>query len=238
MRKLADREIEGLYAEIKTIWEKNLESKGIKIPNLRRGDNYTKYALVLIKLYQNYKKVVSKSDLTDFVKLYYPGINDVQQGRHLAAQKGWYIISKTRGDILSEKYKLQEGDYLLHSLDEPYPNFTEERRSLEMEDETWESLKKFYDYRCATCGSVEGEPNIHYPSTITKLQMGHMDPNKPLVLKNTIPQCDKCNRPDRNYFVYNKKGRVIKIADPKFVLKSDVKVQKEIYELLKKKFDQ
>ena len=64
-----------------------------------------------------------------------------------------------------------------------------------------------------------------------------MNPNKPLTIDNIFPQCEKCNRPDRNYFEYDKKGRVIKIADPKFILKSNKKIQKEAYEYLKLKFE-
>ena len=60
-----------------------------------------------------------------------------------------------------------------------------------------------------------------------------MNPSKPLEMGNIIPQCEKCNRPDRNYFVYNAKGRVIKIADPKFVLKSAEKVKNDMLKLLK-----
>ncbi|MDR2545750.1 MAG: hypothetical protein LBD03_09530 [Methanobrevibacter sp.] len=60
-----------------------------------------------------------------------------------------------------------------------------------------------------------------------------MDPKKPLTMDNIIPQCSECNRQDRNNFVYNKKGRVIKISDPKFILRSDNETKKEMLELLK-----
>ena len=102
---------------------------------------------------------------------------------------------------------------MLISLDKIYPNFTHKRRDCNLDFEGWEKIKKDYDNRCATCGSKEGEINIRYPGTTTKLQKGHMDPNKKLDANNIIPQCDKCNRPDRNYFVYNNKGRVVKIAN-------------------------
>lgn len=58
----------------------------------------------------------------------------------------------------------------------------------------------------------------------------------PPVIGNIIPQCDQCNRQDRNNFVYNDKGRVIKIANPQFVLRSDKKIKKTIYDLLKKDY--
>lgn len=104
------------------------------------------------------------------------------------------------------------------------------------EDE-WEYIKKQYGNRCACCGSKEGEKHLLWPNTITKLQKGHMDPSKPLEKGNVIPQCSKCNQPDLNYWVYDKKGRVVKIANPAVVTKSSDDVQREIYEILKKKFE-
>ena len=63
-----------------------------------------------------------------------------------------------------------------------------------------------------------------------------MDPNKPLKVGNIIPQCQKCNQADRNRWVYDDKGRVIKLAKANFVLNFDLDVQKKIFEILEKKF--
>jgi hypothetical protein len=63
-----------------------------------------------------------------------------------------------------------------------------------------------------------------------------MDPSKPLEIGNIIPQCDKCNRGDRNRWVYDEKGRVIKIADPRVVLSCSKETKLKIYELLKKEY--
>ena len=89
-----------------------------------------------------------------------------------------------------------------------------------------------YNYRCATCGSKEGEKNFLYPASVTTLQQGHKDPSKPLTMDNTIPQCPFCNRASRNYFVFDNKGRVEKINDPQFVLRSSKDIQKEMLKLL------
>ncbi len=237
MLNLTDSEIENAYEELKEIHKNNLEGLGVKLPRLKTGNKFTKYALVLIYLYKKFNQKVSKTELTNFMKKYYPDINDVQQARHLGAQYGWNIISRTRRDLEAIKLGLREGEYQLISLDSHYPNFTKMRRETNVSEDAWEELKKHYKFRCATCGSKEGEPNFHYPSSITKLQKGHMNPNKPLTKENLIPQCEKCNRPDRNYFEYDKKGRVVRIADPKFILKSDKKIQKETYEFLKLKFE-
>lgn len=237
--ELSSDEIEKAYNEIALLWKKNLESDGVKLPRLKRKNLFSRDALVLVYLYKNKHRSVSKTELTAFIQQFYPDTNDVQQARHLAAQKGWYILSGTRGDLEAKENNCKPGDYKLISLEKSYPNFTQQRRDYSLDGEKgWNELKKLYNNRCATCGSKEGKKNFHYPNTITKLQKGHMDPSKPLEPGNIIPQCEKCNRPDRNYFVFNNKGRVIKIADPKFVLKSSKKVQKEMYEILKKKFSQ
>ena len=233
MLNLTNSEIERAYEELKEIHKNNLEDLGVKLPGLKRGHNFTKNALVLIYLYKKFNQKVSKTELTKFMKKYYPDTNDVQQARHLAAQSGWHILSGTRGDLKAKKLGISSGEYQLISLESHYPNFTHMRRETNVSEDAWEQLKKHYDFRCATCGSKEGEPNIHYPSSTTKLQKGHMNPDKPLTIDNIIPQCEKCNRPDRNYFEYDKKGRVIRIADPKFILKSNEKNQKKAYEFLK-----
>ena len=151
------------------------------------------------------------------------------------AQDGWYILSGGRKDINEEE--IPTGSYKLISLKKPYPGFNKNRRTTNFSLDEFEKLKEEYGYRCATCGSKEGEPNYHWPNTITVLQAGHMDPNKPLELGNIIPQCEKCNRADRNRWVYDNKGRVISIANPNVVETSSDEVQKAIYKILYSKFD-
>ena len=95
------------YKEILKIWDiivdhhkKYLADKGVKLPKLKIKNNYTKDALVLIMLAKDYPntKIISKSELTLFIKQFYPDTNDVQQARHLSMQSGWNILSGTRGD--------------------------------------------------------------------------------------------------------------------------------------------
>ena len=238
MLNLTDDEIEGAYEELKEIHEKNLKQFGVKLPKLKKGDKFAIGALVLIYLYKKFNHKVTKTELTDFVRKFYPKVNDVQPGRHLANKNGWYIVSGQRGDLEAKKLGLGSGDYQFISLEKPYPHFSRMKRVINLSGDDWEELKEYYDFRCANCGSKEGEPNFHYPNTITTLHKGHMDPRKALEIDNTIPQCEKCNRPDRNYFVYDERGRVIKIADPKFILKSDEKIKKEMYEFLKLEYEE
>ncbi|MBR2908899.1 MAG: hypothetical protein IKC11_00950 [Clostridia bacterium] len=233
---MTENEIVKQYGLLKEYYNKFLKDKNVKFPNLKTGDNYTKDALTLIYLSLNYPntKVVSKSELTRFIQEYYPDVNDVQQARHLGAQKGWYIVSGTRNDNITN---IKPGEYKLISLESTYPGFTGQKRIETISGDYWEDLKLAYNYRCATCGSKEGEANFNWPETITKLQKGHMDPNKPLEEGNIIPQCEKCNRADRNYWIYDEKGRVVKIANPKVIDNCSIKIQKEVYARLYKKFN-
>ena len=64
-----------------------------------------------------------------------------------------------------------------------------------------------------------------------------MNPNKPLVAGNIISQCQKCNRADRNRWIYDEKGRVIKLADSNFVRNFDKDVRRKIYKILHKEFN-
>ncbi len=50
-----------------------------------------------------------------------------------------------------------------------------------------------------------------------------MNPSKPLEEGNIIPQCQICNRPDRNKWIFDKTGRVIAIA----ISKDGVRIVKE-----------
>ncbi|MBA3047442.1 hypothetical protein KKC83_04005 [Patescibacteria group bacterium] len=68
------------------------------------------------------------------------------------------------------------------------------------------------------------------------MQKSHKDPNKPLIEGNIIPQCQKCNRADRNRWVYDDKGRVVKLANPSFVKNFDKEVRWKIYKILYKEF--
>ena len=231
------KEISATYKIIKEHHDKYLKVKGVELPNLKKGNKFIKDALVLVYLAKNYPNtnIVTKSDLTQFIRRYYKDTTDVQQARHLAAQKGWYILSGTRKD--NNSLNLKSGEYKLVSLTECYPDFTKERREYKEDEDFFESLKRQYGYCCATCGSEEGKPHKHWKNTKTVLQKGHMNPLKPLEEGNIIPQCEKCNRADRNYWIYDKKGRVIAIANEKVIDKCSIELQRRIYERLKLKFE-
>jgi len=232
-KRLSEVEILKIYDKICEYHKKFLDRFGVKLPRLiNTKGKYTKDALVLIYLAQDYPKTrkVAKEELTNFVRQYYPNVTDVQQARHLGAQKGWFIAAGGRDN---RDVHLEKGEYQLVTLEKPYPFFHGHR--VEKTDD-WENLKKQYGYRCATCGSREGEPNIHWPNTITVLQKSHMDPTKPLKPGNIIPQCQKCNRADRNNWVYDERGRVIKLANPIVIKRSDKEIRWKVYKILYEEF--
>ena len=214
MKKLSDGQIQEVWEIISSHHAEYLKDKGVALPHLKNKQGlYTKNALALVALAYGYPdtKVVSKSELTDFIKLYYPkDPNDVQQGRHLGMQSGWYIVSGQRGDAASEKFNVPAGSYKLVDLKTKHPAFTPERREGFKGD--WEGLKAQYGNRCACCGAKEGDKHWFRRGVTVKLERGHMDPNLQLEEGNIIPQCQICNKADRNRWIYDKTGRVIKIA--------------------------
>ncbi|MCS7181231.1 MAG: hypothetical protein NZ891_07805, partial [bacterium] len=121
--------------------------------------------------------------------------------------------------------------YYLVSLESPYPKF-KKRTTLRKED--FEELKKRFDYRCVTCGSVEGEKNLKNPARITKLQQAHKNPRN--FEEGVIPQCEECNRAYRDWFVFDDEGKITTIANPDVVLRADEEVQWEIYKKLYRKY--
>ncbi|PKP59803.1 MAG: hypothetical protein CVT88_04565 [Candidatus Altiarchaeales archaeon HGW-Altiarchaeales-1] len=232
--KISDKKIKEQYNLIKEYHEKYLKQFGVKLPKLYDSHgNFTKDALVLVYIayhYPNTRKV-SKEELTKFIRNYYPNTNDVQQARHLGAQAGWWIVAGGRDNIV---LKIERGSYQLYTLEQPYPGFKKGHRISETDN--WDEIKEKYNFRCATCGSQEGKHHFHWPATKTILQKAHMDPNKPLIAGNIIPQCQKCNRADRNRWVYDEKGRVIKLADCSFVRNFDKDVRIKIYRILYEEF--
>jgi len=232
--KILIKNIEEQHRFIKKYHEKYLRKYGVKLPKLYNKENqFSMNALALIYLSFGYPKtkIISKTELTNFIRNFYPEVNDVQQARHLGAQDGWWIVAGGRDNIVA---KVKRGYYQLYTLERPYPDFKKGHRIIDTGN--WEKLKTQYSYRCATCGSREGEPHFHWSGTKTKLQKAHKDPHKPLKAGNIIPQCQKCNRADRNRWVYDEKGRVIKLADASFVRNFDKDVKKKIYRILYEEF--
>jgi len=230
---LRDADIERIYNTLVAYHSQYLQPHGVKLPALRdsRG-KYVRDALVLVYLAQDYPntKSATKEELTKFIRHFYPNTADVQQARHLAMQKGWNIVSGTR-----HNGAITGGRYQLVSLEKPYPAYRVKRRE-GITHTDFEDLKRKYNFRCATCGSKEGESTFQYPRVRTKLTQAHMDPQKPLESGNIIPQCEMCNRAYRNYWIFDNRGRVLAVSNPEIILQSPEDVQFKVYQLLRKKF--
>lgn len=222
-------EIKQIYFQICEYHKKYLKKYGVKLPKLKDADGkYTRNALVLVYLARFYPNTVLiiKQDLTAFIRKFYPETNDVQQTRHLGTQSGWFISAGGRDNVHVKK----SGEY---RLERPYPNFKGHRIET---TGNWEDIKQQYGNRCATCGSEENKKNIHYPNTITKLQKLHIDPFKPLTSGNIIPQCQKCNRAYRDFWVFDERGRTRSIAKQSIIKKCNEKVKQSIYKILYNEF--
>lgn len=209
--------VEKTYKMLEDNHEKYLKEHDVKLPRLLINKEYTKNALVLCYLANYYGTDVSKKDITAFVRQFYPTATDIQQGRHLATQSGWNILSGTRGNK-----NVKTGHYKLVCLKTPYQDYSPKGYN----------LVDWNDNRCFTCGSIAGEESLHYKGCFVKIEMGHMDPSK----DELIPQCQFCNRAYKNNWEFDDKGRVKALHNPEKIKASKESVQKAIYEILKEKF--
>jgi hypothetical protein len=77
---MKQKEIEKIYEMIKGYFEKFLQKEGVQLPKLYNKGEFSKEALVLVYLAQHYPntKVVTKQELTEFIRKFYPNTNDVQ----------------------------------------------------------------------------------------------------------------------------------------------------------------
>ena len=229
-----DGELEKCYEILKKAHKDHLESKGVTLTAFRKGGLYTQRALALIALYLRIGEPVTKRELTNFVRKYVEGEADVQDGRHLGNTQGWYVLSTQRNDLGTENWP--KDSYGLMSITECYPHFSGHRDG-KIDDIQWANLLSRFDHRCSLCGSKEGETNLRNKSVITQLQQGHKDPTLPLSPANCLPQCQQCNGPLMENFLFDDKGRPKAIMKADLILKSPTNVQIEVFNLLKTKFE-
>lgn len=229
---LTNQEIEFCSEKIVKNYNTYLKPAGVK--PISKGSNKF-YQLIYLTYFQGF--LVHKDVITTFVQEHNPSAGDDQQVRHLGAQMGYNVYNKGE-EALNEK--VPSGFHCLLNLTEAKPawKIKNQARNKILKTNIFEAVKEKFNYCCATCGAKEGE--IHrYTQKKVKLQQGHMDPNMPLEIGNIIPQCEYCNQNIyKNDFVFTEEGRPKKINNPKYVLKSSEEVQKEIYLMLKKKFEE
>lgn len=220
-------EIESWYKKLQKEYEVNLASYGVKFTARK-----TTKALWLIYLRKYQGKLVHKDTISSFVATVNPKAGKDQQVRHLASD-GWYVLNK--GDKLpGSKKVVPNGYHVLITTENPKPTFIYKslKRAGRISAKNFGQLKAVYGFRCATCGSQEGKPNLLEPGKKTALQQGHMNPHKRPTLENSIPQCQVCNQVYQDNFVFDNKGRVVAVASKKPVLRASKEVQKEIKKAL------
>lgn len=220
-------EIESWYRKLEGEYKTNLAQYGVKFPA-----EHSIKALWLIFLRKNKGTLVHKDTISSFVASVNPKAGKDQQVRHLASD-GWYILNK--GDKLPDKKDVvPSGYHILITTENPKPTFLFKslKRAGRIAAKDFGQLKAAYGFRCASCGSQEGKPNLLEPDKKTQLQQGHMNPLKALTLENSIPQCQVCNQVYQDDFVFDAKGRVVAVASEKAVLRADKEVQKEILKKL------
>lgn len=186
---ISPEEYEKLWAGIKQSYEKYLKNHSIKLP----GDKSIK-SYQLVALFKHKGSLVSKNAITAYIQLLNTQVSGDQQVRHLKGD-GYYLLIK--GDIIpGTENRVPKGYYLLVTLDKPSPAWAPMKRKGNLDPKDWNDLKKKYVNCCATCGTEDGKPHRHFPTTIVALQQGHKNPNLPISINNIIPQCANCN----NYY--------------------------------------
>lgn len=226
---ISNEEIANLWGEIKDKWENNLQNEGINLPKEGSAKMYQ-----LVYLYKYRGKLVHKDVISDFVKEHIPTAGKDQQVRHLGPQNGFYVLNKGE-EILADE-TVPSGFHILINLNTPSPSWQSaaKKRLSQLNASSFDEIKKLFNFRCATCGAKEGEAH-RVTKKIVHLQQGHINPNKELSLDNTIPQCEYCNQNIyKDDFVFTRDGYPNKINNPKYVLRSDKSVRKEMLEILKK----
>ena len=232
---LSDESIEELYFLVQHFARKYLIPKGVKVPKLRHSNGrYVKNALTLVYLARNYPdtEAVSKQELTDFIRIFFPEVTDCQQGRHLGAQFGYNILSSERGEMKPPQG--MKDCYKLVNLTQTHSYYDSSRRKNKLD--SWEEILVEYDYCCATCGSEEGKPNRYNANAITSLQKAHRNPRLPLDQNNIIPQCSHCNGCLKDNWVFDATGKPYAIANPKVIHYSSEDTQYEVFKELANKF--
>lgn len=226
---IPDEEVNALWEEIKQKHTKHLKDKGVLLPRHKSAQMYW-----LVYLWKYKGCLVAKSVIEEFVKDKIPNVGNDQQVRHLSQQRGFAVLGWR--EVYNDE-PIPSGYYILCNLEEASHKWQENRRQEILSASDWESIKKAFDYCCATCGTREGTTH-RATGKIVSLQKGHMDPMKPLEVGNIIPQCNYCNGEYyKNDFAFNEFGFPKNIHNPKYVLRSPEETQLQMRDLLNRKYN-
>ena len=221
------------YNEVLRLHAQYLRMYNVRMPNVN-----TTQSIQLVYLYDNMGDAVHKDLISELVNRLIPTAGKDQQVRHLGTQFGWNILNRHEM-VPGTNIRVKSGFNMLFDYRTPKSSFygKELRRIGRIAARDFESLKLVYNNKCATCGAEEGKLHHFFRDKVVQLQQGHMNPNLPLTLDNTIPQCQVCNQIYQDLFEFNEQGQVSKLNNPEFIRKSDRQVREAIYELLKPEFE-
>lgn len=235
---IPDKEIREIHNKIVFSYNAYLKDYGVRklwgddIPTECSDTEFVSYLdakeLQLIFLFKYMNCLVHKDMVSEFVRKHIPNAAFDQQVRHLGSQYLWYVLNKG-AKIPNTDEKVPSGYNYLFSIEvaNPIAVALALKRTGRLGAKNFVELKIAYGNKCATCGIEEGKKDIRNEGIVV-LQQGHMNPRMPLVLSNTIPQCQYCNQTYKDYFLFNEYGRVIAVNNPEILLKSPKPVQDEM----------
>jgi hypothetical protein len=213
-------EVEDVYAKLAKEREDNLAPFGVSLPALRGPSGFNGLALQLALLRIRYRELVSKEELSSFVRQFRPEAASDQQARHLVA-KGWDVRCSGKSKDRFDGKLVPSGFHVLASVEHPASRFMAARvkRLGRMAATDWAGLQEAYGHKCAACGE----------HSRGKLEKGHKDPALTMDLVNVIPMCGECNNWAGNRFVFDDKGRISALANSTLVMASSANVRYQIY---------
>lgn len=215
------RELQLAWTAVKKEHRLNLAHHGVEIPLCEHyADQANALFLAVLYHWKDVKEGVHKNTITQVVKRDMPHLGPDQQIRHLRLQCGW--------DLDMANYP--QGVYRLRT-DKPDQEFLmRQHRQSTIPGSDFDSMKKDWGFRCATCGDTEGK-SWRRPGQKVRLQQGHCDPHEDLSLENMLPQCKYCNQQAyRDHFTFERiTGRVHAVASTEPIKRARRTVQWEIF---------
>ena len=172
-------------------------SIGGSIP--QQGNTKEWWETVYLTMYLN--KIVKSTSVDTFIS------QKLGKIAHNRVRSLWLIY----GLDIKGREEFKHNWFQLLSFDKLSPKYNPEKRKSKPTEKEFEEIKQKYNYTCVSCGNREGEPHSKNHHYITKLQMGHIDPNKNLTIDNCIPQCAYCNQRNRDDYIYDNQGGIKQI---------------------------
>lgn len=194
------KDVEATHRAIRTLHPRAPALRHNSSRGRARG-RFTVTGLMLAFFATRLGKVVDKQELVGFLRRMRVRSNDPQP-RHIGMQLGFDFL--VAGCVHPRtRQTLKRGQYCLLSIRR---RKTPEHRTMQVTPSQFQKIKARFAFRCASCGSGEGQPHLKSPRLLTRLERGHMHPKKVLDVKNCIPMCAMCNSVYKNKAVFNARG--------------------------------